>query len=442
MPGAHEIAIIGGGASGLCAALLCARAGLSTRVIEAGRRVGKPILASGNGRCNFTNEHLAAQVYSDPAFVSAVLGDRPLDTVLGLFEGLGLWHTADSEGRCYPRSRAASSVLDVLLSACDQAGVTYDLQERVTDVALRERDGARFWLVTSVSEDGRERTRPFAAVIWCAGGGTAAIPCRAAGVAPVREEPVLCPLATDRDRVAGLDGVRVFCQLSILRGEAGGQAGREKRGTAVAPDPAGAPEDRTPVFQAPGEVLFRPYGISGVVTFDASRHARPGDTARIDLVPELDEQALRGLLEQRLESLAWLAGTPGGRLRFLDGALQPAVALRLMRDHCGRDGGRPIDCAGLACLLKRYDLVVRGTADERHAQLTRGGVPTGAVDPATLELAGAPGLFVCGEALDVDGPCGGYNLSWAWLSGMAAARAVAGRFGRAPEADQAGRLRG
>ena len=165
-----------------------------------------------------------------------------------------------------------------------------------------------------------------------------------------------------------------------------------------------------------GEVLFRPYGLSGIVVFDLSRHALPDDELELDLIP--------GVSLQEAQRLATCS---------MDGLLDPLIAQALcatVYDTATNSSPR-LDPAQVRArtleLAKQLRYRVQGTADEGHAQVHRGGLATDQFDPLTLQAYDAPGLFACGEALDVDGPCGGYNLAWAWKSGLVCGTATAGR---------------
>ena len=376
--------VVGAGASGLVAAICAARLFSHVAVVEARPRAGRSILASGNGRCNLTHAQLSARAYNDPALVEPVIGADGLERILGFFEELGLWCLPDDDGRYFPRSRAAASVLDVLLREIERLGVQLVCDARVVGVS-QEREG---WQVMLDSME------PMAAdvVIWAAGGRSASLLASQLGLDIADERPVLCPLATKKSEVAGLDGVRASCHASLWR------ASRKE-----------------PVWQEDGEVLFRPYGVSGIVVFNASRFAQAGDTLSLDLMPDISGDELAYRLENRLSRWPFPLDD-----RFLEGVLHPALSRAMMR-RCGRG-----DAQRMARELKDMRLTVTGTADETHAQVTRGGVRASEVDSHTLECRRQPGLFVCGEALDVDAPCGGYNLSWAWLSGIAAGTASAG----------------
>ena len=178
-----------------------------------------------------------------------------------------------------------------------------------------------------------------------------------------------------------------------------------------------------------GEVMFRDYGVSGVAVFNLSRLARPGDTLAVDFLPDIPPQQMEHFLLARRKRMQRCLGAAPTCERFLSGLLLPAVAGVLLR----RVGLAPAaefaktDAANLATALKGFALTVEGIGDERQCQVRRGGFPVGAFNPETCESKAHPGLFVVGEALDVDAPCGGYNLHWAWSSGMLAGHAAAQR---------------
>ncbi len=389
---ATRVIVVGAGASGLACAVSAAGLGASVTVLEAATRPGRTIMASGNGRCNFCNADLSAERYNDPAFVaSSYTGDVAAE-VLGFFEGLGLWHVCDEEGRYYPRTRCAASVLDVLLNRVEELGVRLWAESRV--VGLR-RVGAQ-WEVAL--EDGQ--TLCADKVAWCAGGQSSAELARMARLDLVETRRVLCPIATAPKPAKDLDGVRLVCELAVER--------------------AGAT-----VFRAPGEVLVRKYGLSGIVVFDASRYAQPHDTLAVDLVPHMGADELARELARRIEAAEGSGDPRFARLHLLDGAVHPKLAVHLMERNCGRDGSRPADARRLAAGLKRWEFEVAQVMEGDQAQVTRGGIANGQVDPQTFAVRGREGLFVCGEALDVDGMCGGLNLAWAWHSGILAGRAIA-----------------
>lgn len=382
MPVTCDAVVVGGGASGLVAAITAAEAGARTCVLEQDLECGRKILATGNGRCNFANEDLDPARYRNGAFVAATAGPRWLDEVLGFFGASGLaW--ASEEGRLYPLSRQAASVRNVLLARARRAGVTLAPARKVTSVA----PAAGGWKVSFSPAAPGEKGTPQAgdvtarAVVMAAGGGSELA--RGLGLSAVAEGPVLCALACEPENngleLALVDGRRAHAHVRLLRG------GRE-------------------LWAEDGEVLFRPWGLSGICVFDLSRRAEAGDVISLDLTC--------GMADARLE-MAAAACTA-------DGVLDPRVAEAL--------GARPGDSASARnalCQARNLCLLVTARAETERAQVTRGGLDVTGFFPETLQCATLPGLFACGEALDVDADCGGFNLAWAWRSGQVAGASAA-----------------
>lgn len=387
VPASVDACVIGGGAAGLAAAITAAEAGARVVVLERALECGRTILATGNGRCNFANVDLDPSNYNKPELAAHVMGekDAALGSILSFFSASGLaW--AEEDGRLYPVSRQAASVRNVLLARARAVGVVLAGGREVT----RAGRGAGGWRVSGTQAwDGRPFELAADAVVLASGGATSDL-ARTLGLRVVDESPVLCGVAV-QGPVPGmlerLSGRRAHALATLTR------AGRV-------------------VHRETGEVLFRPYGISGIVSFNLSRHARPGDVVELDLAPTVDARTVDELVARR-------PGQPDA----LDGILDPQIASELIELAGG------VHISGLAWrvapLVKGLPLRVTGLADTEHAQVTRGGINVGQVDPNTLACAGAPGLFACGEALDVDGACGGYNLSWAWASGMRAGAGAA-----------------
>lgn len=423
---AYDVAVIGGGASGLAAAFAAAWTGARVVVLERDVACGLSILATGNGRCNLSNERLDPARYRRPAAARVVMGEEPERSVAAFFDRVGVWTAAEGEGRLYPYSRRAASVRDALLGACLRAGVElrcgctltaahadadaagWELALRGPERPVRLRGGrdekaalraARRALSDVAQCDGRLHAR---AVVLAPGGRSEGI-CGIFGLPHVPERPVLCPIACAVRHLpkatAALDGVRVHAALT-LRGPDG------------------------PAWREAGEALFRPYGISGIAAFNLSRRIRPGDEIVLDLFPEMDEEKLAAAFERRADLRGDLAGAKDADAWF-DGVLDRRVG-SLVREVAERTSAR-VTPETLARAAKGIELTVAGTAGEQAAQVRQGGIPFDAVDLETLELAGAgaPGVFACGEALDMDADCGGFNLAWAWLSGLRAGSSAA-----------------
>ena len=372
VPDSPDVIVCGGGAAGLAAAIASAERGATTVVLERDAECGRSILATGNGRCNLSNLELSPDRYNDPSFVAEVVGKTFLEDTLSFLGGCGLaWRS--EEGRLYPTSNRADSVRSVLLSRARRAGVVL---AGARDVRRIERTPDGLSVTWDESFSAWSATAEARAVVVATGGGVLeALSDLQLDLKPT--SPVLCPLACEASPVLALDGRRACAEVTLLR-----------QGTVLA--------------REAGEVLLRGYGLSGIVLFDLSRLALPGDVLSLDLLADVPEDAVRRAIE----------------LDTADGLLDPELARVL---------GAQADVAAALERARHVRLTVKGLAETDRAQVMRGGLANWQFDPRTLGARSLPGLFACGEVLDVDGVCGGFNLSWAWRSGEVAGTAAAAR---------------
>ena len=414
----YDVLVIGGGASGLAAAITAARAGKSVCIVERDVACGLKLLATGNGRCNLSNESIDPRRYNHPAFVESVMGPRPEQELMGFFSSLGIMTTSE-EGRLYPRSLRAESVRDALLNVCNRLGTTlicganvatahkdpegWTLQIDRPARALKakkhdDRKSELRSLRRALADTPRKNmTLQAHAVIIATGGNPAGIAeTFNLPLTPLR--PVLCPVSAsvvgDRMALKMLDGLRVRARLTLTR-------------------------NHEELWCEDGEVLFRTFGISGVAAFNLSRRIQHGDTILLDVFPDLSKDELLDMLNRRVELLGRFSPHDP---RWLDGMLAPQLShvacTAFEQCHPGSN-----DVIHLVSILKHFKLLVEGTAEERSAQVTRGGIPIETLSIPGLranDAVDAP-LYVCGEALDIDADCGGFNLAWAWISGIRAA---------------------
>lgn len=402
----EDIVIIGGGASGLTAALAaCEQAHRTGRslprilILEATDKIGRPILRSGNGRCNFSNARIQPEAYNDPEGVQRILAELaraaanarlPEDApnpVVGFFQRFGLIWREESEGRLYPLANKASVVLDILRFALDRFGVRVRCDASVQKVVPPRTGEGHFTMHLEGGQLIRARR-----VVIAAGGQGGAFGLDAL-IPYAQPRPVLGPLATEPRYVKPLDNIRVRCRATLLRG------GRD-------------------LAREAGEVQFRKYGVSGIAIFNLSRLAQPEDVLQLDLVPSLPQ----GSLEARRLRLSDVFDASIANAQLLEGILLPLVADQLLKS-ARLDGEATATTEGARLLeeqLHAFCLPVRGIGDASLCQVSRGGFALDAFDPATLEARELPGLHVTGEALDVDGACGGFNLHWAFATGLLA----------------------
>ncbi|MGN0659855.1 MAG: aminoacetone oxidase family FAD-binding enzyme [Emergencia sp.] len=373
-----DICIIGGGASGMCAAVCAKEAdpSLNILILEKKNQLGKKLLATGNGRCNLSNT-------SCPG----------CGETLKFFGDLGILTRTDSEGRVYPYTEEARSVHGALTLRLQQLGV--QVQTLAEVVSIEKKDVFEISL-----KKGTLRARKV--LIACGGKAGSAFGTTGDGFRFARqlghrvEKPVPVLTAVDvRENVEKLSGIRVKAAVMLIF------RGKE-------------------IFRESGEVQFTRTGISGICVFNLSRyllipngadleHGFDDYQIQIDFFP--DREDLQELLAERAGN-----GFEGeDMLRFL---VRKPLADMIYASSKG-------DVAETARLLKAFPLSPRGVKGWDFAQVTKGGVSLEEVDMAAQQSRLVDGLYFAGEVLDYDGPCGGYNLQFAWESGMRAGKEMA-----------------
>lgn len=383
-----DVAIIGGGASGLAAAaLLCRTTKLDIALIEGGGRLGKKLAASGNGQGNISNAHISAQNYHGSGAARAY----DIISCFGkVYERLFYGRfTCDERGRIYPAGRQASALSDCLIAEVRRGGVNVFTGARV--VSLEK--GGQFVLRLS---DGSSMTAKY--VVMCVGGkaqkqfgtdGSSYALARAFGHRITPLFPSLVQLKTDVAHIKTLRGIRADCNLRAVAEDGGEMSAR-------------------------GDVIFTDYGVSGNAVFSVSPvFAGSRGKICIGFAPGISEEELAADIRLK-QSLGY------ERSEVLALTLNNQIGRAIVR----RAGSG--DAAVIAHTAKNFTLEVNGTLGFDYAQVTRGGIDMSDVND-DLESALCPGLFFAGEVLDVDGDCGGYNLTWAFASAARVAEAIAGR---------------
>ncbi len=393
------IAIIGGGASGMAAALAAAEnPGNRVVLLERQARLGRKLQATGNGRCNLSNLHARHGGYhgEDASFSKYALAAFPPERTLEWFRDLGLYWVAEPSGRVYPYSDQANSVVDVLRFALEKPNIRVELGCEVGKVKkapggfhLEWADGALDCDRLIIACGGLAGTK--------LGGSMSGYQLlRSLGHHCTRLRPNLVQLKTAWGGVASLKGVRANCRAQILH-------------------------NGKLVRQSVGELQFTEYGLSGPVMFELSRDVcqeKGSWVCRLDFLLEMDEEVL-------LEALKRRRSTVLPALELFTGILHNRLG-RVLTQAAGISMQTPIadlteaELAGAARLAKRFEAELTEPLGMDSAQVTAGGIVTAEFDDSTMESRLVPGLFACGEVLDVDGDCGGYNLQWAWSSGRLA----------------------
>ncbi len=396
--------------------------GLEIHVFEATDKIGRPILRSGNGRCNFSNVDIRAGEYNDPQFVEEVLkhvertfripaSEACPNPVIGYFEDHGVIWREEAQGRVYPQANRSSVILDVFLKTIERKGIHIHTDTAIVAVD-EEQDGESKRVIHTA--DGRILHMDYVVI---SAGGKESSTDPAPFVASVPKRPVLGPIKTTGSFARKLDNIRVRGTFSLIA------------------------EDGRIKAQEAGEAMFRKFGVSGIAAFNLSRKLERADVLSIDVLPSIDLDDMPSFLHARSVKLKEAYGYAPTNFDMLAGIVLPRVA-DVILEHAkvnADDEYKDDNSTELTRIIKAFTLVTEGIGDVSLCQVDRGGYRGGGLHPETLECIDYENLFITGEALDVDGPCGGYNLHWAFATGMLAASAIVQRITAQRQAGQAHR---
>ncbi len=404
-----HIAIMGGGAAGMASAIAAAeiRDGGNCEIVlfEARERLGKKLLATGNGRCNFGNLDTDICRYhgEDPGFVQGAFRTFDVQSNIVFFRRLGIL-TRVEDGRLYPYSNQAAAVLDALRLEIDRLAIDLHCGCKVL---CAQKQGNGFLLQT-------EAGAYFADKLIVAAGGIAAPDLggskngyqilESLGHRSTPLFPSLVQIKIDHPLPKALRGIKCKGQATLCR-------------------------NKTQIAREEGEILFTEYGLSGPPILQLSRkvgeNPAPGIDIALDFFPEFPEEKVKALLTERQRDLGHLTLE-----NFLIGLINKKIGQLLIKYTLNQSLSRKAEtlteaeCSAIAGALKRFSLPIAGTLSWKNSQVTAGGIATVDFDPQTMESLQLPGLYAVGEVLDIDGDCGGFNLQWAWSSGRAAGRAA------------------
>ncbi len=391
-----RVAVIGAGASGLCCAYKAAKNG-GVVLLDGNDRPGRKLSATGNGRCNMTNLNISPEFYRGDPGLSELISVWPAQRVIGEFQRLGLMTRADGEGRVYPNSLQAAAVTGALVSACQEAGVGFRYGFRAADIS-RERSG-----FTITGEHG-SKVRAKYCVLACGGmaspghsRGEGYSLAKGLGHSVTELSPSLVGLRVRGKFTRALKGVRCKARAALWLNS------RELCGES-------------------GEVIFGDGSVSGICVMDLSAHMRELKGKSAELRLDLLERSTFGELVSYLTD--FVNEHPNRQAEEL---FSGVLNLRLGRELVKLSGFSgtfqelgPREIKRAAGLVKDLALPIEGTLGWEQAQVTAGGVPLSEVDLSSMESRRCRGLYLCGELLDADGLCGGYNLHWAFATGLTA----------------------
>ena len=393
-----EIAVIGGGASGIVAAIIGARNGAKVTIYERCERIGRKILATGNGRCNYTNIYATVDNYhgKEPEFINDTINNFWIGETNSFFAELGMLTKIENDGKAYPYSLQASAVLDVLRYELDRLGVNVVTEFEVEKI---EKVKGKF----NIRAYNGKTAKADKVILSTGGKASPSLGSNGSGYKLAQDfghklsklYPSLVQIKTETNLIKALKGIKLDANVLLEVGD-----------------------KKTSYF---GEVLFTDYGLSGPAIFNISRLCADDCEAVItlDILPEIEYDELYEILKNRRNRYRNLE-------TFFVGMVNKKVGMTIMKYADVLPFSRSSDTINekelrrLCDALKDLKLKVTGTMSWNNAQVTAGGILTADINSKTMESKLCEGLYMTGEILDIDGDCGGYNLQWAWSSGYVA----------------------
>ena len=393
------VGVIGGGASGMAAALAAAEnPRVQVILFERQARLGRKLLATGNGRCNLTNQNagLAAYHGENVGFAAPALAEYSVENTLQWFHQMGLVTVAEASGRVYPYSDQANSVVDVLRFALERPNI-----QVMTGWEVQK---AKFCDPGFSVSNGEETIFCDRLIVACGGLAGSKLGGSMAGYKLLQKfghhctklRPTLVQIRSDWSALPSLKGVRANCKAEIDR-------------------------DGVLYRTGLGEIQFTEFGLSGPVIFEISRdvcHEKGNWVCKLDLLPDLSAEDILPMLQRKTASaltsddlLTGILHNRLGRVVVKEAGIAGFVPIRQLEQA---------ELRRVCELVKSLSVHLTEPMGMDSAQVTAGGIRTEEFDPETMESRLVPGLFACGEVLDIDGDCGGLNLQWAWSSGRCA----------------------
>ena len=396
-----EIAVIGGGASGMIAAITARKSGKEVVILERKDRILKKVLITGNGRCNITNVNANISNYfgKNISSVENILNSfNPQDT-MDFFNGLGIVCNEENRGKVYPLSGQAASVVDALRFEAERLGVRIETEFYVRKI---EKEGFKF----KIYSEERKKIEAGRVIIAAGGQSYPELGSNGSGFELAKElghsvtklSPSIVQLKTEKHQVKGLQGIKTDVAVTAYG-------------------------DNKKICTYDGELLFTDYGISGNVVFNISfvMPLYKNVEFEIDFMEKFDYNELYEMLKERKRILSHLTME-----NYFNGMINKKLGQFLSKVSGIEKLSKPVkdlndsDIRKLCTVLKKYRVKILETTGFKNAQVTAGGVSLDEVNTETLESKIVKGLYFSGEVLDVYGECGGFNLQWAWASGYIA----------------------
>ena len=396
-----EIAVIGGGASGLMAAITAKKSGKEVVILERKDRILKKVLITGNGRCNITNVNANISNYfgKNISSVENILNRFTPQDTMDFFYGLGIVCNEENRGKVYPLSGQASSVVDALRFEAEKLGIKIETEFYVRKI---KKDGFKF----KIYSEERKKIEAGRVIIAAGGQSYPELGSNGSGFELAKElghsvtklSPSIVQLKTEKNQVKGLQGIKTDVAVTAYG-------------------------DNKKICTYDGELLFTDYGISGNVVFNISfvMPLYKNVEFEIDFMEKFDYNELYEILKERKKMISHLTME-----NYFNGMINKKLGQFLSKVSGIEKLSKPVkdlndsEIRKLCTVLKKYRIKILDTTGFKNAQVTAGGVSLDEVNSETLESKIVKGLYFSGEVLDVYGECGGFNLQWAWASGYIA----------------------
>ena len=398
-----EIAVIGGGASGLIAAITARKAGKKVTILERKERILKKVLVTGNGRCNLTNARASISNYfgKNILLIENILNNFTPQNVMDFFYELGVICNEEERGKVYPLSGQASSVVDALRFEAEKLGIKIETEFYVRKI---EKDGFKF----KISSEDKRKIEANRVILSTGGQSYPELGSNGSGFQLAKDfghsitklSPAIVQLKTEKYQVKGLQGIKADTSVTAY--------GNNKK-----------------ICTYNGELLFTDYGISGNVVFNISfvMPLYKNVEFEIDFMKKFDYNELYELLRKRRKIMTYLTME-----NYFNGMINKKLGQFLSKMSGIEKLSKPVkdlndnEIRKLCTSLKKYRINILETTGFKNAQVTAGGISLDEVNTDTLESKIIKGLYFSGEVLDVYGECGGFNLQWAWASGYIAGK--------------------
>ena len=391
-----KVLVIGGGAGGMLVSISLKQRlgnGVEVTILEKEDRIGKKILKTGNGKCNVTNDNLSPRFYNDEEFVAPILNKYDVRILKSYLSSLGLLMKSDSEGRVYPISESAASFLDLLKNKVEEYGVKVYVDHEVLEIKPHNNKYRVYTKYNDFEAD----------YVVIASGSKAQIKnyndsfIRQLGLKVEKERPGLVSVKV-KEKIVSLSGIRVKAKVLLTK-------------------------NGNNVFCSEGEILFKDDYLSGIVIMSTSRHIKDFGNyiIHVDLLKDYEEH-------QIVDYLGGLNPNLNGE-HILIGILPKMLSLYVLK-QAGISLNRPLknltknDRLAIAKELKDMKFSVVDVNDYDKAQIVMGGISLDEICNETLELKNYSNIYTIGEVMDIDGECGGFNLSWAWASALNVSEAI------------------